>query len=82
METFSPCIEFEYPDLRLKKIDTNYNGVGLILKWMPVTFLATPATETPSSARSRSTRVAETSRELLMKIKELAEDMGFRSSTA
>ena len=63
---------------RLKKTNKDYAGIDSVLKWMLVTcFGYTGYRNAKFSQIQVHERITETSRELLMQIKEMAEDMGF-----
>jgi DNA polymerase I len=63
---------------RLKKTNKEYAGIDSVLKWMLVTCFGYTGYRNAKFGQIQvHERITETSRELLMKIKELAEDMGF-----
>jgi DNA polymerase, archaea type len=63
---------------RLKKTNPDYAGVDSVLKWMLVTCFGYTGYRNAKFGQIQvHERITEISRELLMQIKELAEDMGF-----
>jgi len=63
---------------RLKKIDPEYAGIDSVLKWMLVTCFGYTGYRNAKFGQIQvHERITGISRELLMQIKELAEDMGF-----
>ena len=63
---------------RLKKTNKDYAGIDSILKWMLVTCFGYTGYRNAKFGQIQvHERITETSRELLMQIKELAESMGF-----
>jgi len=63
---------------RLKKTNKEYAGIDSILKWMLVTCFGYTGYRNAKFGQIQvHERITETSRELLMQIKELAESMGF-----
>jgi DNA polymerase I len=64
---------------RLKKTNPDYVGIDSILKWMLVTSFGYTGYRNAKFGQIQvHERITGISRELLMRIKELAEDMGFR----
>ena len=63
---------------RLKKTNPDYKGIDSVLKWMLVTCFGYTGYRNAKFGQIQvHERITETSRELLMQIKEMAEDMGF-----
>ncbi len=63
---------------RLKKVDSNYEGIDSVLKWMLVTCFGYTGYRNAKFGQIQvHERITATSRELLMQIKELAEEMDF-----
>jgi len=63
---------------RMKKTNPDYKGIDSILKWMLVTCFGYTGYRNAKFGQIQvHERITETSRELLMQIKELAEEMGF-----
>jgi DNA polymerase I len=64
---------------RLKKIDPEYAGIDSVLKWMLVTCFGYTGYRNAKFGQIQvHERITGISRELIMQIKELAEDMGFK----
>jgi DNA polymerase I len=63
---------------RLKKTNPDYKGIDSILKWMLVTCFGYTGYRNAKFGQIQvHERITDTSRELLLQIKELAEEMGF-----
>ena len=74
----SSLLDLRIETKRLKKTNKEYAGIDLILKWMLVTCFGYTGYRNAKFGQIQvHERITETSRELLMQIKELAEDMGF-----
>ena len=64
---------------RLKKTNPDYKGIDSVLKWMLVTCFGYTGYRNAKFGQIQvHERITETSRELLMQIKEMAEDMGYK----
>ena len=75
----SSLLELRIETKRLKKTNPDYKGIDTILKWMLVTCFGYTGYRNAKFGQIQvHERITETSRELLMKIKQLAEDMGFQ----
>ena len=74
----SPLLNLRIETKRRKKLDPGYSGLDSILKWMLVTCFGYTGYRNAKFGRIEvHERITAISRELLMQIKQIAEDMGF-----
>jgi DNA polymerase I len=74
----SSLLDLRIETKRLKKTNPDYKGIDSILKWMLVTCFGYTGYRNAKFGQIQvHEKITETSRELLLQIKELAEDMGF-----
>ncbi len=74
----SPLLNLRIETKGLKKIDPEYSGIDSVLKWMLVTCFGYTGYRNAKFGQIQvHERITGISRELLMQIKELAEDMNF-----
>lgn len=74
----APLLNLRIETKRLKKLSPEYAGIDSILKWMLVTCFGYTGYKNAKFGQIEvHERITEISRELLMQIKEMAEDMGF-----
>jgi len=74
----APLLNLRIETKRLKKVDPGYSGIDSVLKWMLVTCFGYTGYKNAKFGQIEvHERITAISRELLMRIKEMAEDMGF-----
>jgi len=77
--SFDTKNQFPWETKRLKKTNPEYAGIDSVLKWMLVTCFGYTGYRNAKFGQIQvHERITGISRELLMQIKELAEDMGFK----